>query len=71
MTVDPARFCDTLVAHGVSFFAGVPDSLLAPFCASLELRFPRGWLGKHPLTREDLEEEAGLVRAAGLKLDVH
>ena len=34
------------------------------------MRFPRGWLKKNPLTREDLEEEAGLVRAAGLKLDV-
>jgi exopolyphosphatase/guanosine-5'-triphosphate,3'-diphosphate pyrophosphatase len=36
----------------------------------LEVRFPRGWLRLNPLTREDLEDEAGLVRAAGLKLDV-
>jgi phosphonopyruvate decarboxylase len=41
VTVEPTRFCDALAAHGVSFFAGVPDSLLAPFCASLELRVPR------------------------------
>lgn len=34
----------------------------------LRLRFPRGWLAKHPLTREDLEQEAEYLRAAGWRL---
>ncbi len=35
----------------------------------LVARFPRGWLRQHDLVREDLEEEAALVRAAGLRLE--
>ncbi|MEK7697764.1 MAG: exopolyphosphatase, partial [Pseudomonadota bacterium] len=34
----------------------------------LWLRFPRGWLAKHPLTRKDLEQEAEYLRAAGWRL---
>ena len=34
----------------------------------LRLHFPRGWLAKHPLTREDLEQEAEYLRAAGWRL---
>jgi exopolyphosphatase/guanosine-5'-triphosphate,3'-diphosphate pyrophosphatase len=48
----------------------LPRLRLAARRDGLRLHFPRGWLGKHPLTREDLEEEAGLVRTAGLKLDL-
>ena len=36
----------------------------------MQVRFPRGWLARHPLTREDLEEEAALLKPAGLGLDV-
>jgi exopolyphosphatase/guanosine-5'-triphosphate,3'-diphosphate pyrophosphatase len=33
----------------------------------LALRFPRGWLRLHDLVREDLEDEAAQLRAAGLR----
>jgi exopolyphosphatase/guanosine-5'-triphosphate,3'-diphosphate pyrophosphatase len=36
----------------------------------VELRFPRGFLTAHPLTRADLEEEATLLRDAGMRLIV-
>jgi len=36
---------------------------------SLRLRFPRGWLRAHPLTRADLEQEAQWLAAAGWKLE--
>jgi exopolyphosphatase/guanosine-5'-triphosphate,3'-diphosphate pyrophosphatase len=35
-----------------------------------ELSFPRNWLDRHPLTRVDLEEEAGQYTALGLQLVV-
>ncbi len=35
----------------------------------LELRFPNGWLTAHPLTRADLENEAGSLRKAGFRLE--
>ena len=35
---------------------------------ALQLRFPRGWLRAHPLTRADLEQEASWLRAAGWDL---
>ena len=37
---------------------------------SLKLGFPDGWLGGHPLTRADLESEAGYLKAAGIKLKI-
>lgn len=43
---------------------------LAARGARLRLSFPRGWLERHPLTRADLEEEAGELAAAGLRLDL-
>jgi exopolyphosphatase/guanosine-5'-triphosphate,3'-diphosphate pyrophosphatase len=36
----------------------------------LQLRFPAGWLEKHPLTRADLEEEDALLGECGIRLDV-
>lgn len=45
-----------------------PAFTLAAGKRSLRLRFPRGWLGQHPLTREDLAQEAQFLRAAGLRL---
>lgn len=35
----------------------------------LQLRFPRGWLRAHALTRADLEQEAVYLSAAGLRLE--
>lgn len=36
---------------------------------ALSMRFPRGWLEDHPLTRAELEQEAGYLKALGYKLD--
>ncbi len=47
-----------------------PRLVLRPRRAGLSLRFPRGWLARHDLTREDLDEEAALLGAAGLRLQV-
>jgi len=35
----------------------------------VHLRFPPGWLDEHPLTRADLDEEAGRLKAGGFTLD--
>ena len=37
----------------------------------LELGFPRGWLGRHPLTRAGIEREAVELAAIGIELRVH
>ena len=37
---------------------------------TLTLRFPTAWLDHHPLTRADLEEEAALLSAARVRLNV-
>ncbi|MCP5536787.1 MAG: phosphonopyruvate decarboxylase [Akkermansiaceae bacterium] len=34
--IDCAHFLNTLTAHGIGFYAGVPDSLLKHFCAYLD-----------------------------------
>jgi len=34
------------------------------------LRIPKSWLSAHPLTAADLEQEAGLLRAAGYSLNI-
>ncbi len=34
----------------------------------LKVRFPKGWLDEHPLTRADLEEEKEYLKSAGFKL---
>ena len=31
--IDPRLYLDVLLSEGVSFFTGVPDSLLKDFCA--------------------------------------
>lgn len=38
--------------------------------SDVELRFPDGWLARHPLTRADLEEERRSLEEAGVRLDV-
>jgi exopolyphosphatase/guanosine-5'-triphosphate,3'-diphosphate pyrophosphatase len=35
---------------------------------ALTIRLPRSWLNKHPLTRLDLEQEAGYLKAAQIEL---
>jgi exopolyphosphatase/guanosine-5'-triphosphate,3'-diphosphate pyrophosphatase len=46
----------------------LPDIRLAAKGKSVELTFPRGWLDEHPLTAIDLEQEAGYLEAAGVRL---
>lgn len=46
----------------------VPDFVLEATGDSLRLRMPTGWLEGNPLTRADLEREAGQLKAAGYRL---
>ena len=38
--IDPVAFCHSLKSKGVDFISGVPDSLLAEFCACVNDIFP-------------------------------
>lgn len=40
MMIAPQAFCDTLLAAGVDFLTGVPDSLLKEFCAHVDAVLP-------------------------------
>ncbi|MBR3258493.1 MAG: hypothetical protein IKF96_05830, partial [Eggerthellaceae bacterium] len=40
MAINPKEFYDTLVADGLDFFAGVPDSLLKNLCACIFANTP-------------------------------
>jgi exopolyphosphatase/guanosine-5'-triphosphate,3'-diphosphate pyrophosphatase len=48
----------------------LPTIRLAPRGRTLEVRFPRGWLRAHALTRADLEQEVDFLKAAGVRLRV-
>jgi exopolyphosphatase/guanosine-5'-triphosphate,3'-diphosphate pyrophosphatase len=48
----------------------LPDIRLAVQGKSAEIAVPRGWLGEHPLTAIDLEQEADYLAAAGFRLRV-
>ncbi|NJD33133.1 MAG: Ppx/GppA family phosphatase [Gammaproteobacteria bacterium] len=48
----------------------LPEINLAARGRALEVAFPKGWLGEHPLTAADLEQEAEYLRAAGFRLRV-
>jgi exopolyphosphatase/guanosine-5'-triphosphate,3'-diphosphate pyrophosphatase len=37
---------------------------------SLDVRFPRGWLRAHPLSRADLELEVEWLKMVGFRLSV-
>jgi phosphonopyruvate decarboxylase len=39
--IDCRDFCESLDRQGISFFAGVPDSLLKSFCAYLTENIPQ------------------------------
>jgi exopolyphosphatase/pppGpp-phosphohydrolase len=45
-----------------------PDIHLDTDGLSFELQFPRNWLERHPLTREDFSAEAETFSAIGLQL---
>ncbi len=46
----------------------LPPIELTAAVKAMDLRFPPGWLGEHPLTRADLETEAAYLRAVGYRL---
>ena len=48
----------------------LPLIRLTPKGRSLEVRFPRGWLREHALTRADLSQEVGFLKAVGFRLRV-
>jgi exopolyphosphatase/guanosine-5'-triphosphate,3'-diphosphate pyrophosphatase len=48
----------------------VPQARLVVRDDAMSLRFPKGWLDRHPLTRADLEEEKAELAAAGIELRV-
>lgn len=60
--VDPKEFFDALIANGVGFFAGVPDSLLKDFCACVS---ENSTGGRHLITAN---EGAAIACAAGYHL---
>ncbi len=49
----------------------LPLIRLTPKGRSLEVRFPRGWLTEHALTRADLVQEVDLLKAVGFRLRVY
>ncbi len=68
-----ARRLSMLLRLAVVLHRGRVEQELPPFAIgagkrSLRLRFPRGWLAHHPLTHEDLAQEAAFLSAAGLRL---
>jgi exopolyphosphatase/guanosine-5'-triphosphate,3'-diphosphate pyrophosphatase len=48
----------------------LPEIRIAARGKCAELTFPRGWLGEHPLTAVDLEQEAEYLAAVGFRLKV-
>jgi exopolyphosphatase/guanosine-5'-triphosphate,3'-diphosphate pyrophosphatase len=46
----------------------LPEFSLATSEEALELTFPSGWLARHPLTREDLAQEAKYLENVGYRL---
>jgi exopolyphosphatase / guanosine-5'-triphosphate,3'-diphosphate pyrophosphatase len=49
---------------------GAPRAKLSAHGRHLTLRFPKGWLDRHPLTRADLRAESAELDAAGIELVV-
>ncbi|MDE2088959.1 MAG: exopolyphosphatase [Gammaproteobacteria bacterium] len=71
--VEPARrLCVLLrlavLLHRIRRDAAQPPLTLTATGKGLRLRFPSGWLARHPLTRADLAQEAEYLQAAKLKL---
>jgi len=59
----------SVVLHRSRSTAALPAFELAASEKALRLRFPDGWLDEHPLTRADLEQEAGYLKASRVKLE--
>jgi len=59
----------SVVLHRGRSRIALPSPRLTAKGRSLEIRFPRGWLTDHPLTRADLELEVDYLRATGIRLD--
>lgn len=62
-----------LLRLGVLLHRGRTDTELPLFQLqaaknSLSVKFPRAWLARHPLTREDLRQESVFLKAAGMRL---
>ncbi len=69
----PARRLAVLLRLAVLFHRSrngepVPGIELKAQKERLLLRFPAGWLERHPLTASDLEQEAAYLEAAGVRL---
>ena len=58
-----------VVLHRGRIRQSLPLLRLGVHLPRLDLRFPAGWLYEHPLTRADLEMEAGYLRKAGFRLE--
>ena len=52
-----------LVAFALAYLAGA-----GAIAFWIDVRFPRGWLARNPLTRADLALEAGYLKAARTRL---
>jgi exopolyphosphatase/guanosine-5'-triphosphate,3'-diphosphate pyrophosphatase len=57
-----------VVLHRSRSSAPLPDIAFDVEDHELLLRFPTGWLAAHPLTRADLDQEAGYLEAVGMRL---
>jgi exopolyphosphatase/guanosine-5'-triphosphate,3'-diphosphate pyrophosphatase len=57
-----------VVLHRSRSPESIPEFSLDPGRRSLEVCFPTGWLNRHPLTRADLEQEAGYLAAGEFDL---
>ena len=49
---------------------GLPGFVISADDNGLKLAFPPGWLADHPLTSSELEEEAGYLKGAGVRLTI-
>ena len=56
--------------HRTRSSRSLPDIALAAEGTDLVLTFPPGWLDENPLKAADLEDEASVLRAAGMHLSV-
>lgn len=70
---DSARHLCLLLRLAVVLHRSQSESPLPPIQfeasdATIKLSFPEGWLDQQPLTRADLEQEAGYLTAAGVRL---
>lgn len=59
-----------VLLHRARSTTPVPRLVLTPGDGRLAVRFPRGWLRRHPLTLADLEQEQEFLAALPLRLQV-